>query len=429
MTKLFKHRYFLIKLMLCCIFFCSYAKSETKQNNRPIERALNAVVSLYVEQHPIQGQNPEGGRSAGSGFFISKDGLIVTNAHVVQNASTIRVILTDGRERIGKIVGIDAQTDLALLAIEREETPFLEFARRPAQVGDRVYAIGNGFGLPNSLTTGIVSALHRAPNMLRIEDFIQTDSAINVGNSGGPLINRDGRVIGVNSALIGINGGNNGVGFAIPYDITINIISQLAKYGSTKPSKAGVITQEMTASLAEILKTPRAVLVSQVVPGSAADKASVKTKDVITHVNSTEVVSTNQLRALIYTQRQGSDIKLSINRRGKSFDTTLKTTSESQMTASRSHSESGIFAGVAMVNHEHLDINGQIRKGIRVLQVAEGSPAWLAGLMQGDIITKVEQQRTDDIHSLKSLTQPMKNQKVLIEVIRGDAALFLAMSS
>ncbi|MEC8461286.1 MAG: trypsin-like peptidase domain-containing protein [Pseudomonadota bacterium] len=400
-----------------------------------IERAMPTAVSIYIEQlatnpdHAAMG--PGIRRSMGSGFFITENGYILTNAHVVAGAQTIRVVLYDGQERIGQMVGLDETTDLAVIRVKGDHYPYLALSHNQPHVGDSVYAIGNAFGQRNSVTSGIISALHRNSLSTRVEDFIQTDTAINMGNSGGPLVNIKGELIGVNTMIIGVAGGNNGVGFAIPTYMVKNISNQLIQYGSTQPAKMGVRTQDMTADLARAMDSvSNGSLISEVLPQSPAAKAGIKAKDIIVEVDGSALSSSGQLRSMVFSQRAGSKIQIGYYRGKKLMQTTIETESLDAIhkQATSHQRQHAIFEGVSMMAHEHLDDSGRKVTGLRVLTVSEGSKAWLSGIMNGDIIVRIDSKPLSQIMDIESHIKKGSNN-YLIEVIRAGSPVYLALST
>jgi Do/DeqQ family serine protease len=261
-------------------------------------------------------------RSAGSGVIVdARQGYIVTNAHVVENADEITVTLQDGRDLKAEVVGSDKDSDVAVLKVSAEglaQMPLGDSAR--LEVGDFVVAIGNPFGLQHTVTSGIVSGLSRTGlNPDGYEDFIQTDASINPGNSGGALVNLRGELIGINTEIISRNGGNLGIGFAIPVNLARSVMDQLIKYGTVKRGQLGVSMYTVTPDIAHSLGLPNAVgaLVSQVVEGSPADKAGLRVGDVITSVNGQPVKSNSELRNAIGLLRVGDRMDIGLVRDGK----------------------------------------------------------------------------------------------------------------
>lgn len=400
-----------------------------------IEKTMPKVVAIYVETlsdtevNNTSGQPKTTKLSTGTGFFVNNQGLIITNAHVVNQAKNIVVKTYDGQEATANVIGLDHDSDIALINTPITNAPFITFEQlAEAKVGDTVYAIGNNFGLPHSLTKGIISATHRFNSQSKIEDFIQTDTAINMGNSGGPLINQHGDIIGINSINMSISGGNNGVAFAIPAYIARNISLQLAKFGNTNPGLMGIISQNISPNLAKALGhfPKKGVLVSEVLPDSAADKANIQAKDIITKVNDVNIDTSNQLRATIASLRAGTTLQITLYRQGKLMKVNAKTLDE-KATHSDENKSVGLLHGVMLINHTELDSKGKKLTGIRVINIKETSKAWLAGLMPQDIITHINNQPIKDINKITSIPLP-KDKPVLVTINRANQNLFIAIS-
>lgn len=433
-------------LSITLLIISAQASSTTQKKpslNKILADIMPKVATIYVESTTNGENNPDSihtsqstvpKNNTGTGFFISSNGLLLTNAHVVKDAKTILINLYDGGETTGNVIGIDHETDIALVKTTIKSTPFiqLEHYRQP-QIGDNVYAIGNSFGLNHSVTKGIISALHRNITPHRVEDFIQTDSSINVGNSGGPLINQFGELVGINNMIIGVAGGNNGVGFAIPTSIARNISLQLAEHGNTKPGIVGIVSQNLTPDLAKALNAPSSegVLVSQIVPESPAEKAHLKTGDVIVRINTDDVHSSSQMRANIYTQRAGSKLSITFYRNGekKTAEVITESTHEPISKKDNNSTTNAPLDGVALVNHESIDLDGHKLLGLRVINVKEGTKAWLSGLYPNDIILKINQQSITSIHQLQKLKKSNSDKPWLLKIIRGTQNLFLAIKS
>jgi S1-C subfamily serine protease len=426
------------------LFQTSYAENSVSAVKKipldqVIENTLPAVISLQVEtdvyqEHP-QRQGPGmmvPRRSAGTGFFISSNGIAVTNAHVVRDAKTILITMQDGNETIAHIVGIDMATDIAVLKVPVEKVSYIPLVtNRDARVGDSVLAIGNSFGLPQTVTAGIISAMHRTVTNNRVEDFIQTDTPINMGNSGGPLINKRGELVGVNNMIIGVAGGNNGVGFAIPTNIVKNVVEQIVVYGATQPGQLGVISQDVSPDLAKALKSPNrdGALISEVVAGTPAASAGLQAKDIIARINDVEIHSSNQLRSVIYTQRAGSKLKLTVYRAGveKQFELATRSALDEVKQPSDSPQSHELFSGVALVSHESLATDGSLLKGVKVVDIRAGTRGWLAGLLPGDIITQINSAPITTIGELTKLKVSKMDKPLLLEIIRGMHTLYLVM--
>ena len=265
--------------------------------------------------------------SLGSGVIVSPQGYILTNNHVVKAADEILVALKDGRNAKAKIVGTDPDTDLAVLHIDLKNLPAITLSRTNNEVGDVVLAIGNPFGVGQTVTSGIISATGR--NMLGIntfENFIQTDAAINPGNSGGALINSHGELIGINTAIFSKSGGSQGIGFAIPLSLARNVLTQIIEYGHVKRGWLGVAIQDMNAELASSyeMKKVYGVIINGIAKSGPADKAGIKPGNVITHINDIEVKDTHHLLNLVSQVLPGNKISIKgINQDGE-FETTAK---------------------------------------------------------------------------------------------------------
>ncbi|MBD9537775.1 DegQ family serine endoprotease [Stenotrophomonas sp. MH1] len=268
------------------------------------------------------------GRGMGSGFIISNDGYVLTNHHVIDGAESVKVKLSDRREFTAKVVGSDAQYDVALLKIEGRNLPTVRVGdSNTLKPGQWVVAIGSPFGLDHSVTAGIVSALGRSTGgqEQRYVPFIQTDVAINQGNSGGPLLNTRGEVVGINSQIFSASGGYMGISFAIPIDLAMNAVDQIKKTGKVSRGQLGVMVGAINADAAEGLKLPdgRGALVNQLVPDSAAAKAGIEVGDVIRSVNGTEINSSSDLPPLIGAMAPGSKVRMGILRDGRARDITV----------------------------------------------------------------------------------------------------------
>ena len=367
---------------------------------------------------PEQGPRQRQFQSAGSGVVVdAKQGLIVTNAHVVENATEITVTTQDGHDLKATVVGADAASDVAVLRVKDAklaEIPLGDSSR--AEVGDFVLAIGNPFGLQHTVTYGIVSALGRSGiNPDSYEDFIQTDASINPGNSGGALINLRGELVGINSAILSRSGGNIGIGFAIPSNMVRSVMDQLVKYGEVKRGMLGVNIQTMTPELADKLGNTdlQGAFVQQVVEGSAADKAGVKAGDVITAVSGVPVKSAQELRNRIGMLRVGDRVELALIRDGKAH-----TVAATVQTRAAAEEASAAEVHRALDGAELADAPGG---GVLVRALEPGSPASQTPLKANDVITAVDRHA---VANLKELRVAAKDQSALLLTIkRGGTTL------
>jgi serine protease Do len=282
----------------------------------------------FAPQNPGQGPNPHGfsTRSLGSGFIISADGYILTNAHVVDGADEITVRLTDKREFKAKVIGADKRTDVALIKIEAAGLPMVKLGDpNKLRVGEWVLAIGSPFGFDNTVTAGIVSGKGRSLPQENLVPFIQTDAAVNPGNSGGPLFNLRGEVVGINSQIYSRTGGYMGLSFAIPIDIALEVQSQLRSTGRVSRGRIGVVIQEVTKELAESfgLAKPQGALVNSVEKGGPADKAGVEVSDIIVKFDGKAVNSSGDLPRIVGATRPGSKVSVQVWRKGAPKDLTV----------------------------------------------------------------------------------------------------------
>ncbi|MBS0395106.1 MAG: DegQ family serine endoprotease [Proteobacteria bacterium] len=370
---------------------------------------------------PEQGPRQHQFQSAGSGVVVdAKQGLIVTNAHVVENASEITVTTIDGRDYKATVVGSDSASDVAVVKVKDAKLSEIALGdSSKAEVGDFVLAIGNPFGLQHTVTYGIVSALGRSGiNPDGYEDFIQTDASINPGNSGGALVNLRGELIGINSAILSRSGGNIGIGFAIPSNMVRSVMDQLVKYGEVKRGILGVNIQSVTPDLAEKLGQAdlAGAFVQQVVEGSAAEKAGVKAGDVITSVNGQAVKSSSELRNRIGLMRIGESVDLGIVRDGKPRHLTAVVQARSAATGGE---EGTGDLPRALEGADLGDAPGGA--GVLVRSIEPGSPASQQPLRANDLITAVDRK---PVASLKEFRAAAKDQSsLLLTVHRGQAVL------
>jgi serine protease Do/serine protease DegQ len=362
-------------------------------------------------------------QSLGSGVIVdSAKGYVLTNAHVVKGAEEVRVTLMDDREFKAKVVGVDDDTDIAVLKINADRLTAINLGDSDRlQVGDFVVAIGNPFGLHQTVTSGIISALGRSGigNPDQFEDFIQTDASINPGNSGGALVDMAGRLVGVNTAILSQSGGNIGIGFAIPVNITKQVMDQIIKYGKINRGRLGVIVQNLTPDLAKALKLnlTQGVVVTKVQPGTPAAKAGLKAGDVIVGINGRKVESYRDLRNTIGLLRVGDPLSLDVVRGGSRETIRTSVGAAPQEQAQVKQDLNPRLAGAVFAER------GGGRPGIVVKDVQPNSPAAIAGLLPGDLISAVNQQ---PVNSLEEFKKMIKGQETLLLTIqRGDGALFL----
>lgn len=384
----------------------------------------------FFDESPQRNQKQ---RSLGSGFIISKDGLILTNNHVVDGADEIKVKLNNGKEYKAEIKGRDQKLDLALIKIStKDDLPAAQLGDSDAiEIGEWVMAIGNPFGLSETVTAGIVSAKGRVIGSGPYDDFIQTDASINPGNSGGPLFNAKGEVVGINTAIVA---GGQGIGFAIPVNMAKPIIPQLKEKGKVTRGWLGVQTQSLTPDLAKsfALEGDNGALVSDVIKDTPAEKAGIKVGDIIIEFDTKPVREANELSRLVASTQPGRKIAIKLFRDGKEqlLEATLEPRKDEGETGS-----SGVAVpdklGLA-VSELTRDLAATLRikemKGVVVVEVKPGGPAEEAGIMRGDIVLEVNGQKVASLEEYeKGLKSPSRSGFVRMLLRRGDIALIVAV--
>jgi Do/DeqQ family serine protease len=362
-------------------------------------------------------------QSAGSGvIFDARRGYILTNAHVVENASEITVTLQDGRDLAAVIVGSDEPSDIAVLKVKPAGLTQIAFGdSSKLEVGDFVVAIGNPFGLHNTVTSGIVSGLGRSNiSSDDYEDFIQTDASINPGNSGGALVNLRGELVGINTAILSRSGGNIGIGFAIPVNMARSIMEQLIRYGTVKRGMLGLTTYTVGSDIAQVygLSKAEGAFVTQVVEGSAADRAGIKIGDIITSINGTPVKTPTDLRNAVGLLRVGQKAELSLLRDGKPQHVSA-VIAEVPAPPAASIKPADINKGLEGASLVDAPGHG----GALVRGVEPGSPAAQAGLRDNDLIVGVNQANVDGVQQLRQRAQGIAT--LVLEVRRGNTIVLV----
>ncbi|PXW53799.1 DegQ peptidase [Grimontella sp. AG753] len=410
-----------------------------------LEKVLPAVVSVQVEGTAVQGQKvpdelkkyfgdelPEQQQAQpfeglGSGVIIdAAKGYVLTNNHVINQAQKINVQLNDGREFEAKLIGGDDQSDIALLQLQNPSnlTQIAIADSDKLRVGDFVVAVGNPFGLGQTATSGIVSALGRSGlNLEGLENFIQTDASINRGNSGGALLNLNGELIGINTAILAPSGGSVGIGFAIPSNMAQTLSRQLIQFGEIKRGLLGIKGTEMSADIAKAfnLNVQRGAFVSEVLPNSGSAKAGIKSGDVIVSLNDKPLNSFAELRSRIATTEPGAKVKLGILRDGKPQDI------EVTLDKSTSSSASAELISPALQGASLSD--GQLKdgtKGINIENVEKGSAAAQAGLHKDDVIIGINRTQVQSIAELRKVLET-KPSVIALQIIRGNETLYLLL--
>ncbi|PWC09860.1 serine endoprotease DegP [Brenneria roseae subsp. americana] len=429
-----------------------------------LEKVMPSVVSIYVEGHTnvdkekipqqlqpffgenspfcqegspfqtspmCQGDGDDGQPSRqqnfqvlGAGVVINAEkGYVVTNSHVVENADKIQIRLSDGRKYDAKIIGRDPRSDIALVQLNdfKNLTAIKLADSDQLRVGDYTVAIGNPYGLGETATSGIVSALGRSGlNIENYENFIQTDAAINRGNSGGALVNLNGELIGLNTAILAPDGGNIGIGFAIPSNMVKSLVGQIVEFGEVKRGELGITGTELNSELAQAMKVDaqRGAFVSQVQPKSAAAEAGIKAGDVIVTLNGKAISSFSALRAQVGSLPVGSKVSLGLLRDGKplTVDVTLQQSNQSQV------SSGNLYSGIEGAELSNTELDG--RKGVKVDNVKAGTAAAKIGLKKDDIIFGVNQQPVQNIGELRKILDS-KPAVLALNIRRGDSDIYL----
>ena len=391
---------------------------------------------FFGDQFGQNGQNlpphqfsPRREHGLGSGVIITKDGYVLTNNHVVDHANEVKVTLQDGREFTAKVIGRDPKSDIAVVKIDAKDLPTVPMADSDkVQVGDVVLAVGNPFGVGQTVTEGIVSAKDRGNMGIEdYEDFIQTDAAINPGNSGGALVDIDGRLIGINTAILSRTGGSQGVGFAVPSDLAHNVMDSLIKYGHVTRGYLGVMIQDVTPTLAKEfkLKDSTGALVGDVVPDGPAAKAGLKDGDVVLEFNGKNVTDSRSLKFAVGETKPGTSVPMKIWRDGstKTLDIMIKQLPGSEQlaqTGNESSHDTGTLNGVAVSDLDQ-DMRQQFNlpanvKGAVITEVKSESAAAEAGLKPGEVIQEINHHPVKSADDAIRLTENATDKHTLLRV-------------
>jgi Do/DeqQ family serine protease len=409
-----------------------------------LKKAMPAVVNISTRTHIDAAQNPlmqdpffqrffnlpnipqqrRESSSLGSGVIIdARRGYVLTNNHVIDKADKIQVTLHDGRQLAAKLVGTDPDSDVAVIQVEARDLEALPIAdSSQVQIGDFVVAIGNPFGLGQTVTSGIISALGRSGLGIEgYEDFIQTDASINPGNSGGALVNLRGELIGINTAILAPNGGNVGIGFAIPSNMVESIKNILIEHGEVKRGLLGVTVQDLTPDLAQAfgLKRHQGAVVTAVKPGSPAEKAGLEAGDVFVTINHRPIKQGSDVRNSLGLAQVGEEVQLEVLRKGESETLTAK------IVAPKLAQEDGKRVHPRLAGTVLNDAPPQSPyEGVVVERIHTGSYAFQAGLRPGDIIVMANKKRVSNLEDLQAAAGP---GQLLLNLQRGDAGLFLLL--
>lgn len=421
------------------------AANEVRSLAPILEKVTPAVVNISVSGSKVSQQTlpdafqfffgPNGPgqqlqerpfQALGSGVIIdAKEGYVITNNHVISDADEILITLIDGQEYKAELIGSDKQSDIALLKVEAKNLVEITYADSDQlRVGDFAIAIGNPFGLGQTVTSGIISALCRSGlNVGNLENFIQTDAAINSGNSGGALLDLEGNLVGINTAILGPGGGNIGIGFAIPANMVKNLTEQILEFGEVRRGVLGVMGGELTSELARTFgyRSQHGAFVSQVIEGSSADKAGLKAGDIIISLNNKPVRSFGELRAKVATTGADKTVTLGLFRDGKkqNVDVTLAH-ADSDTIAADTLNEA--LKGATLSKTDDKDST----KGVKITEVSPRSPAARAGLEEGDIIIGVNRKRVKNLNELRKIIQD-KPDVIALNIQRNNSSLYLVL--
>lgn len=443
------YRHFFVLLFSCMFSMAAFSSSIDSSIAPMLQKVMPAVVNIRAQtkvtdfntlrelqkqrnNHDDSANQPTSGTfvSVGSGVIVdSKNGYLLTNAHVINDAQTIIVTLSDGRHFTAKLVGADKPSDIALLQIKAKNLTAIPMSdSNLVKVGDFVAAIGNPFGLNQTVTSGIVSAIGRTTlGIESYEDFIQTDAPINPGNSGGALMNMQGQLVGINTAILAPNQGSIGIGFAIPANMVRSVMNQLLQYGNVKRGVLGIGAQDITPDLANAfnLDILHGAAVTQVLPDSPAHQAGIQVGDVITSINGNPIKNASDVVNYIGFLRVDSKINVSLLRQNKPITANV-TLSDPKLREIAVEQKDPFFYGVGLKDFSQLSpIHGNVL-GVLVVTVQEDSNAWHADLRPGDVITSVNQQKISGIDELK-VAAAKANKVLLLNVLRGAGAVFLVI--
>ena len=388
-------------------------------------RAIPEEFEFFFGPEAFGDRGPRQFRGEGSGVIINADkGYVVTNNHVIDSADKITVKLEDGREFKAKLVGADPMSDVALIQLENPKnlTEIKIADSDKLRVGDFTVAIGNPFGLGQTVTSGIVSALGRSTGNTDegYESYIQTDAAVNRGNSGGPLINLNGELIGINTAIISPSGGNAGIAFAIPSNMANNLVQQIIEFGEVKRGLLGIKGGELNADLAKAfdVEAQQGAFISEVMADSAASKAGLKAGDVITALNGQKIRSFAELRAKVATTGAGKEIELTYLRDGKENNVKVTLQSDDQ---SKTNAKSLLpsLNGAEFANYDAKGV-----KGVEITNVEKGSIAESRGFKKGDVIVGVNRKAVENLGELRKILDS-KPSAIALNVLRDGSNFYV----
>ncbi len=407
-----------------------------------MEEFMRQFAERFGQHGQIRRMPQPKAQAVGTGFIIDPSGIIVTNYHVAGKAESITVTLQDGRKLKAKLLGADQKTDLAVLKVSSDKPlPYVEFGNsNKARVGQPVMAVGNPFGLGGTVTSGIISARGRDIQSGPFDDYIQTDAAINRGNSGGPLFDMDGKVIGINTAIFSPNGGSIGLGFAIPSSLAEPVVSQLKEHGRVERGLLGVEIQPVTDDIAKSLSLASAsgALVAQVEPNSAALKAGIQSGDVIKSVDGKDIATIKDLTRTIASAQPGSTVKIGLVRDGKDMTLQAKlgdsSATKEAKADTKSQNKEPLSFGLSLAPlspdaRQQLGLKDSVT-GALIAAVEPGSPADEQGLRAGDVLQQIGHEPVDSPKAAVAKLKEAKDGKkpVLMKIFREGATRFVAVS-
>lgn len=401
-------------------------RSRVQVQENPLFR--DPFFRRFFEFPEHQAPQQRRGQSLGSGVVVdAEQGYVITNHHVIDKADEITVTLDDGRSFKAELIGADPDSDVAVVRIPSQGLTSIDLGDSDVlRVGDFVVAIGNPFGLSQTVTSGIVSALGRSGLGIEgYEDFIQTDASINPGNSGGALVNLRGELVGVNTAILAPGGGNVGIGFAIPMNMVRDLMRQIVEHGGVQRGRLGVYIQDLTSELAQALDIDitQGAVIAQVIPGSPAEQAGLEEGDVVTAVNGKPTEGAADLRNAVGLLRVGEEVKLNVIRGGEERVVGVQIQLPVVSTEQGGRISPRLEGSVLQDANSAADSGGD---GVLVVEVEEGSPAWEAGLRNDDVILSVNRQPVRNLRRMREAIK-LNDKALLLNIQRGEGALFLVI--
>ncbi len=428
----------IVKVISPVVANISSTKTVTNDNTEPLSDFFNSPLRDFFDNYDRPHKWKE--QNLGSGVVVSPDGYIITNSHVVEKADEIKVKLFDQQLYTGKIVGSDPKTDIAVIKIAATNLPAIKWGNSDGlEVGEFVLAFGNPFSLGHTVTMGIVSAIGRADvGIADYEDFIQTDAAINPGNSGGPLVNIKGELVGINTAIFSKTGGYQGIGFAVPSNMTKSVMTQLINEGKVTRGWLGVTIQNLTPELSKEfgLKKSLGALVTDIFEGSPAEKAQVKRGDIILEINGTPINNVESLRNIVAQSKVDSTIDLKILRDKKSVNLQVSISEFPQdiakalpgSTNEEIQEEENTLAGISVMDLTR-EIAKQLglsrnEKGVVIVKVDPYSPAEDSGLKKGDVIQEVNKKRIKSLDDFNKIVHNIRKRETALFFINRNGNKF-----